>query len=64
VAERYAREGQRPIEADLERVRSLGVEPITGDFAHEGDVLRHDYDHVAERLVELGSRSVQATLRA
>jgi len=64
VAERYAREGQSPIEADLERVRSLGVEPITGNFAHEGDVLRHDYDHVAERLVELGSRSVAATLRA
>jgi uncharacterized cofD-like protein len=50
----YAREGQQPIEADLERVRALGVEPVTGNFVHEGDVLRHDYDLVAERVLELG----------
>ncbi len=52
--EQYAREGQQPIEADLERVRALGVEPVTGNFVHEGDVLRHDYDLVAERLLTLG----------
>jgi uncharacterized cofD-like protein len=51
---RYAQEGQMPIEADLARIRSLGVEPIVGDFVHEGDVLRHDHDRVAERLLELG----------
>jgi uncharacterized cofD-like protein len=49
----YAREGQAPIEADLERIRSLGVEPITGNFAHEGEVLRHSYDHVAETVLQL-----------
>ena len=49
----YAREGQQPIEADLERIRALGVEPITGNFVHEGDVLRHDYDLVAERVLAL-----------
>ena len=52
--EQYAREGQEPIEADLERVRALGVEPVTGDFVHEGDLLRHDYDLVAERVLALG----------
>jgi uncharacterized cofD-like protein len=52
--EQYAREGQQPIVADLERVRALGVEPVTGNFVHEGDVLRHDYDLLAERLLELG----------
>ena len=51
--EQYAREGQTPIEADLEAVRALGVEPITGNFVHEGDVLRHDYDLVAERVLAL-----------
>src|SRR5271168_4435937 len=50
----YAREGQQPVEADLERIRALGVEPVTGDFVHEGDVLRHDYDRVAERVLALG----------
>ncbi|MBB5330575.1 gluconeogenesis factor YvcK family protein [Tunturiibacter gelidoferens] len=52
--EQYAREGQQPIEPDLDRVRALGVEPVTGNFVHEGDVLRHDYDLVAERLLGLG----------
>jgi len=53
--EQYAREGQEPIEADLERVKALGVEPLTGNFVHEGEVLRHDYDRVAESLLELRS---------
>ena len=52
----YEREGQRPIEADLERVRAMGVTPVTGDFVHEGDVLRHDYDRVAETLLKIGLR--------
>jgi uncharacterized cofD-like protein len=51
--EQYAREDQQPIEADLDRIRALGVEPITGNFVHEGDVLRHDYDRVAETLLNL-----------
>jgi uncharacterized cofD-like protein len=54
LLEKYAREGQQPIEADLERIRSLGVEPIVGSFVHEGDLLRHDYDRVTECLLELG----------
>jgi uncharacterized cofD-like protein len=52
--EKYAREGQEPIEADLDRIRALGVEPVTGNFVHEGDLLRHDYDLVAERVLALG----------
>jgi uncharacterized cofD-like protein len=53
----YAREGQLPIETDLERIRSLGVEPITGNFVHEGEVLRHSYDLVAETVLNLAVRS-------
>ena len=65
LLEKYAREGQQPIEADLERIRSLGVEPIVGNFVHEGDVLRHDHDRVTERLLEVGfaSRSVAPSPR-
>ena len=59
--EQYAREGQEPIEADLDRVRALGVEPLTGNFVHEGDVLRHDYDRVAEKLLELGAATANAS---
>jgi uncharacterized cofD-like protein len=60
--EQYAREGQSPIEADLERVRSLGVEPIVGNFVHEGDLLRHDYDRVAETLLALATSRLSPAL--
>ena len=60
----YEREGQRPIDADLERVRALGVEPVTGNFVHEGDVLRHDYDKVAETLLKVGLRERRSRPRA
>jgi uncharacterized cofD-like protein len=53
--DQYAAEGQKPIEADLDRIRSLGVIPITGNFVHEGEVLRHSYDQVATTLVELAT---------
>jgi uncharacterized cofD-like protein len=49
----YARFDQLPILADLDRIRALGVEPITGNFVHEGDVLRHSYDLVAETVLNL-----------
>ncbi len=52
----YAREGQTPIDVDLERVRALGVEPVVGNFVHEGEVLRHDYDRVTEKLLELAQK--------
>jgi len=53
----YAREGQQPIEVDLDAIRALGVTPVTGNFVHEGDVLRHDYDRVAQTLLELPRRA-------
>jgi len=53
----YAREGQSPIEPDLDRIRGLGVEPITGNFVHEGDVLRHSYDTLAETVLQLASET-------
>jgi uncharacterized cofD-like protein len=51
--EQYAREGQAPIAADLDRIRALGIEPIIGNFAHEGDVLRHDYEVVTQAALKL-----------
>jgi uncharacterized cofD-like protein len=53
ILEQYAREGQEPLVNDLDRVREFGVEPITGNFLHEDDVLRHDYDRVAQTLLSL-----------
>jgi uncharacterized cofD-like protein len=59
LLEKYAAEGQNPIEADLDRVRALGVEPITGAFVHEGDLLRHDYDKLTDALLKLGADRAQ-----
>ena len=53
LLQQYAREGQLPIEPDLDRIRALGVEPIPGNFVHEGNVLRHDSDRVTEALLAL-----------
>jgi uncharacterized cofD-like protein len=53
LLERYARGGQTPIEPDLDRIRSLGVEPISGSFALEGNLLRHDPDRVTHALLAL-----------
>ena len=57
--DRYAREGQLPIHPDLERVRALGVEPITGNFVHEGELLRHNYDEVAATVLQLAIKRRQ-----
>ncbi|MHB1022873.1 MAG: gluconeogenesis factor YvcK family protein [Acidobacteriaceae bacterium] len=51
---KYAAEGAEPIEADLKRIEALGVRPIAGNFIYEGNVLRHDYDRVAEALLRIG----------
>lgn len=62
ILARYASEGQTPILADLDRIRALGVEPITGNFVHEGDVLRHNYDTVAETVLNLALTRTPATV--
>ena len=62
--QQYAREGQMPIEADLDRVRAMGVEPVTGNFVHEGDVVRHEYDRVTESLLAIGMRERRKRPRA
>ena len=52
----YAREGATPILPDIERIEALGVRVVPGNFAAEGDTLRHNADRVAETLLELGLR--------
>lgn len=53
LLEKYALGGQTPIEADLDRIRALGIEPIPGNFAQEGNLLRHDPDRVTQALLAL-----------
>jgi uncharacterized cofD-like protein len=51
---RYAAENAAPIIADIARIEAMGVRCITGDFAIEGSVVRHDADRVTETLLALG----------
>ncbi len=53
LLQRYAAEGAMPIEPDIQRIEALGVRCIPGNFAFEGDVLRHNYDCVADVVLQL-----------
>ena len=53
VKARYALEGASQIVADLDAVRSLGVQPILGDYLVEGANARHATDQVAHDLIHL-----------
>ena len=50
---RYAAEGAEVIAADIERIEAMGIRCISGAFAAEGDMLRHDADLVARTLLRL-----------
>jgi uncharacterized cofD-like protein len=50
---RYAAEGAAPIVADIERIEKLGVRCVAGEFASEGNVVRHKAEFVADTVLEL-----------
>jgi uncharacterized cofD-like protein len=60
---RYAAEGAVPIEPDIDRVESMGVRCVVGNFLSEGDVLRHASDRVTGALMELGRLALTETGR-
>jgi uncharacterized cofD-like protein len=63
IRARYAAEGAEVTVADVERIESLGVQCITGNFAAEGDVLRHASDRVTRALMSLPVRSAAVAAR-
>jgi len=50
---RYRREGAAPVEADLDAVRELGVEPVPGQLVQEGDLVRHHPERLAGLVMRL-----------
>jgi uncharacterized cofD-like protein len=58
VKARYALEGASQIVADLDAVRSLGVQPILGDYLIEGEKARHATDQVAHDLIHLAQIAI------
>ena len=59
LLDRYAGEGASPIVADIEAIEALGVRCIAGDFAAEGDVVRHAADRVADAVLRLGVKGAR-----
>jgi uncharacterized cofD-like protein len=53
IRQRYADEGAELIQADVERIEAMGIRCITGDFAAEGDVLRHASNRVAACVLDV-----------
>jgi len=63
LRDRYAAEGAEATIADIDRIEALGITCITGDFAAEGDVLRHAADRVTDALMSLPIRTLATTTR-
>jgi uncharacterized cofD-like protein len=53
LRERYAAEKARPVNADLERLKSMGLKILTRDLLQEGQTARHDPQAVAAVIMEL-----------
>ncbi len=51
--QRYRESGQHRVDADIDRIRAIGLKVIQGNFMSETDVVRHDPMKVAARLVAL-----------
>jgi uncharacterized cofD-like protein len=56
LRERYAAEGAEVTIADVERIEAMGIHCVTGNFAAEGDVLRHAADRVTDAVLALPIR--------
>jgi uncharacterized cofD-like protein len=63
LRERYAAQGAETTIADIDRIEALGVQCITGNFAAEGDVLRHAADRVTDALLSLPVRTPAVAAR-
>ena len=63
LREKYAAEGAEVTIADIDRIEALGIQCIPGDFAAQGNVLRHAADRVTDALMALPMRSAAVAAR-
>ncbi len=61
--EKYARENQEPILADLDAIRALGVTPVAGNYAEEADLVRHAANRVANNLLAVAEEDIARRLK-
>lgn len=53
LVSKYAAANSAPVVLDLPRLSQLGLRIATGDLLQQGDVVRHDPEKLARRLMEL-----------
>lgn len=58
LRDRYESEGQIPVAVDVERIRSLGVEPVIANVISETQTVRHDPELLAAVVVATIDRAV------
>ncbi len=54
---RYQEEGATEVAVDIDAIRALGVEPVTGDYLVAGQVARHANDRLASDLLTLATKA-------
>lgn len=57
LVSKYAAAGSMPVVLDFPSLHQLGVRIATGDLLHQGDVVRHDPDKLARRVMQVISSS-------
>lgn len=60
LQERYGGVGSRWVRPDVDKIRALGLRPITGNFISQSSVVRHDPEKLAEAIVTVISRQGRA----
>ena len=53
LLEKYREEGAFPVEADIDRIRTLGCQVVDGNIISTENYVRHDPDKVAKLLIHL-----------
>jgi uncharacterized cofD-like protein len=59
---KYARQRAKPVEADIARLRRLGLKIVAGDLLEQSDKIRHRPDELARVVIELASRARRSRL--
>jgi uncharacterized cofD-like protein len=59
---RYAGVGSQWVLPDVEKIRALGLRPITGSFISQSSVVRHDSERLAEAIIEVINRRARPLL--
>jgi uncharacterized cofD-like protein len=58
LREAYAKEGQKPVTADVDRIRELAVTPVRAQMISETVNVRHDPDKLGEQVLGVIDRAV------